>query len=854
MNTFKLEVSQVSLVLVLIMSAASPGNAQLTPTPTPQWFHEWTGAQDSNFLNAANWKYSGWTAEDGPPAGLPSSPTVPDGPTAAIYLPLSPENKVLNFNHEGEGTRRFTFYSIQTGASKAYTLNFSGNPNGWLEVNPLVKGFAPNGGFDTLAQPGYNGASNNNTRIPVYVTLNAYTRLTLDGSYNTILRTQSGLNQALFTLRGNAEMDVSNAGSNTAGRQFVSVDNNNNPVAYTVPNTAIEIGAIQVTEPGTRIYMGTLQVTMQNNLGAGDNSEWGGLVEWDTTTTNSSGQLLSATRTHSFRGAITNMTGRVISPGTFWLRGSETQYVVNGIHDGPIRVGDNNAATLGGKGVVNGAIEVRRGGWINPATRGTATATGEQLTINGDVTLNGGLQFDLVSLSEIDRLTINGNLTIPAITSSTNPILSVFLNEDTFPMGPGEYDLLTVNGTITGNFEPGNVIWSVGPTLSPSWRWLGNTLQVSFEQLPFAGVIASTYPEIDSLYITILDRIDQIDPEQMGLGLLASLNRAKAQYQFEDILYQLTPSAYQAWYPSAVVRTNSMVQTIEDRQMQDAAYSREKGSVQTFLQGYRQESSRDRDELAAYSNYGTIASVAGVDYAISDRLVAGAFVAHEESDFNLDTHGGRSDVKSNTFGLNARYQVGKSQVQLLGFYGTDDYESHRTVAATGVADWSDSDTSGRRIGAAGSVAYTITSPWVEIIPSAGIQWLDWQADGFQETNGNDASLYVYEQQKKSVQSKVGLRLARSFETKHGLIRPFFQYAWMREFYDGTRAIDATLFDGRGGRIGIRAPGIDANAFRIDCGFDWSATRNLRIDIRYTAEDGGAAGESEGVRGGLTYMF
>lgn len=830
-----------TLLLAAVSGVASGLHGQ-TPTPTPTFFYEWTGAADSNFLNPNNWIYSGGT-----PA--PGTPSVPDGPTAAVYLPLNAQNKVLNYTYDGTGTKRFTFYSMQTGDSKAYTINFSGNQNGWLEINPIVKGFASNGSLANAQDPNYNGASNNNTRIPMYVVLNSYTRLTLDNSYNSIIRTQNGLNQGLFTLHGNAEMDVSRMGS--AG-SFVRTDGTN----YTHTGTAVEIGGILVTDPGTRIYMGTLQITLQNNVGSGDYTNWGGLIEWDTTTTNASGQLVSATRTHSFRGAITTVaaTGRVICPGTIWLRGGDTQYVVNGRHDGPIRVGDNNGATLGGSGVINGNITVQRGGWINPATRGTATAVGQRLTINGNVDLNGGLQFDLVAADEIDRLVINGNLNIPAISTTANPILSVFLNEDTFPMGPGQYDLLTVNGNITGNFVSSNVQWSVGPLLSPSWRWVGNTLRVSFVQLPFSGA-AAAYPKMRPVYGTILDRIDQVaNAGVIGTGLFAKLNRAKAQYQFENILYQLTPNTYQAWYPSAYVRTNSIIQTLQDQETQDAAYKRKKGSVQTFLQGYRQESSRDQDELASYSNYGTMASVAGVDYAFGENFVAGGFVASEWSDSNLDTDGGKSDMESNTFGLKARFNTGKFHYNLLGFYGSDDYKSKRSVAATGLGTWATSKTSGSRYGAAGSMAYTLNIPWFEVTPAGSMQWLNWQADGFQEISGNDANLYVHGQDKMSVQSKVGVRLARSFETKRGYIRPFFHCAWMHEFYDGKRSIDAELFGGLGGRIGVRVPGIDTDGYRMDLGLDWSVTNKLRLDVRYTSESGGAADESVGVRGGINYSF
>jgi uncharacterized protein YhjY with autotransporter beta-barrel domain len=815
---------------------ASGLHAQLTPTPVPQYFYEWTGAQDNNFFNVSNWTYSGTDA-------VPSTPAVPpSGSVTSINLPAEASSKLIDFTYNGTGTERFTFYSIQTGLSKNYSIIFSGNENGWLEINPVGKGFSAAGTLANAQNPNSNG-NNTTGRNQFYVTLNPYTRLVLDDSLSSLLKAENGLTAGLFTLRGNAEMNLTNPGS---GGYFVL----SNSTAFN-PEASLQIGAILFTDPGTVVNGGTWALNLQSKLSGGEVTNMAGLITFDTTTTGTDGRLVSAAKNHQIYGPMT-VTGTVVSPGTFYIRGNaRIQYYVDGLHQGPITI--DNAGSLGGTGVVvanqfesTGKITVNRGGIITPATKGTAAHKDHPLTIVGDVLLYGTLSFDLVTEDYYDWLVINGNLDIPATSASSTPTLAVGRAE-TFPLIAGTYRLLTVSGTINGNFDEANVSLPVSLSLRPSWRWVGNTLEVSFEQLPFASD-----PSLTGLYRATAERVDAV----FGMGLVNdilfdTLNRQPSAILFKDVLYQLSPSTYQAWFPGAIFRTNSMVQDIEDMQYQDAAYKRKKGSVQTFLRGYRQEASRARNEMATYSNYGTIATMFGADYAIGENFVAGGFINYEKSDFDLDTEGGESNADSYTFGIKARYLMDKFQFNLAAFYGTDDYESTRTVAKTNLATWANSDTSGSRLGAALSAAYTFSFPWFEVAPAIGMQWLNWEVDGFRERNANEASLYVYKQKETSLQSKAGVRIARSVETKYGHIRPYFHYAWVHEFNNGARTISADLF---GGRIDIEAPGSHSDGYRLDFGLDFDVGRNLRMDVHYVSENRTAVDESRGFHMGVSWTF
>ncbi|OAM89020.1 autotransporter domain-containing protein [Termitidicoccus mucosus] len=852
-----------SLPLALALLSAAALRAQLTPIP--DHFTDWTGAVDNNFLNPANWR-----TDNG-------SPVVLEGPDIAIRLPGDPAipNKRITYNHTDAGDKRLTLYSIQTGASKAYTLEFAGNENGWLEINPVGRGFVFNGVIGAEMGSSYritrpDTTGNATTRLATNVILHPYTRLTLANSSAGVRLAASGLGLGVFTLLGNAEMDVSQSGN----VPFVWMQSGSVTTTNASRTATVEIGALLRTDPGTVIYVGARNVSINASLGTGQTSEMSGLFYGDNT----------GNATCDVYGDITHMTGIVNFTGdgraAFRLRGSRAQYIVDGVHNGNIDIW--SASTLGGSGIINGNVTVEGGGQLTPGRRNTAADA--PLTINGNVNLYGNLSFDLVTPTVYDRLAISGTLTVhsPAHPTAPGDANLVVGLADTFPLVTGTYALMTVTAPVTetvtdgvitgtagaldGNFADTHVSFPSSTSIRYSWAWdvqnetIGGvlhekrTLLVSFEQLPFASS-----PQLAGKYLAAAEKVDEVyalaanngDVYQTFEPLFDALNRQPSIMLYRDVLDQLTPSNYQSWFPSAVVRANSMVQSMEDRMYQDAAFKRKKRSWQTFLEGYRQEASHARDALAAYSNYGVIASVAGVDYAFGENAILGAFAAYEQTEFDLDTAGGSCDVDSYTFGLNARYNKGRFQFNLAGFYGADDYKSSRSVALTRLATWADADTGGTRLGAAASLAFTLNLPWFEVTPIVGAQWLDWKADAFQERNAGEASLSVYEQKETSLQGKLGVRVARSFSTKAGMLRPFLHYAWLAEFESDTRVLSADLF---GGRIDIESPGINANGWRLDAGIDWSATRKLRIDLRYHSEYRGAANENVGIRGGVTYAF
>lgn len=882
-NSINLRQIAASLAVGLACICAPLAAQQQFPnTPLPAQFTDWTGKVDNNFFNPGNW----------------STGAVPDGANVAIRLsgdPATP-NKHIVAKYTGAEDKVIQFFSIQSGANKIYTMEFSGDTNagGWLIINPVGRGFVHNGIIGTTAELGQSydityptSTGDSTTRLAAYYILNNNTRISFQNSTAGVRQQESGLAQGVFTLNGNAQIDLSKFGDVMYVKDGVVTNPNQNNRA--------EIGGLLYTSPGSVIYVGGHPVAINTRMAAGSESIMEGTFYTGNTPSVGGGATC-----HVY-GDITRMKGIVnfVEDGraTFHIR-SGAQYLVEGVHSGNIRA--YSGATIGGSGRINGNIQVDTGGLLTAGQRGSTLGNSPDtpLTIGprpealNNFNLDGTLGFDLVSHEVHDRIVLNlsGTMTIrsPATVDSAavnptyaNLVIGMADSYNRTIRTPVKYDLLTVNlmsittgtvtttGTILGDFVLNNVAFPASMSLKSEMGWTTephrydtalqqyvdtHTLYVTIEQMPFASA-----PELAGKYLVAAARVDEIystADEQTYTAyapLFDALNRQPSIILYNQVLDQLTPSAYQTWFPSAVVRTNALLQSIDDRMYQDAAFKRKKGTWSLFLDGYRQEASRNEDDNAAYSNYGIIGTVVGADYAIGENFVAGGFLSYDKTDFDLDIAGGSSDVNSYTFGLKARYNLKIFQFNMSAFYGTDAYKSTRSVAMTGLGTWATADTDGTRVGAAASIACTLRPKLfeLEVTPVVGLQFLNWSADAFQETNAGAANLYVYKQSANSRQLKAGVRIARSFPLKNGFLRPYFHYSLLHEIMSDERTMSADLF---GQRIDIAAPATKADGYRIDLGIDWSVTRRLRVELRYQSEYRGAASESVGVRGGVNYTF
>jgi autotransporter-associated beta strand protein len=199
------------------------------------------------------------------------------------------------------------------------------------------------------------------------------------------------------------------------------------------------------------------------------------LGDWTGLTKTGSGTLVLATN-NVYNGPTVVNNGTLLVNGTNSLTG--TSGTTNYSGGGTFTV---TGGTLGGTGVIPGAVDVRSSGTLAP---GNATGT---LTLNSSLTLETGSSnlFSVANGGPNSQMAVHGNLTV-------QPNSTIAINVIGSPLQPTTITLITYTGTLTGSFNPNVVI--VGGSVNASLAIDTSTPgQVNLDVFP--QVVIKTQPQ-----------------------------------------------------------------------------------------------------------------------------------------------------------------------------------------------------------------------------------------------------------------------------------------------------------------------------------------------------------------------
>ncbi len=271
------------------------------------------------------------------------------------------------------------------------------------------------------------------------------TSLTKSGAGKLIIAGNNALTGTNYLNGGTVE--VGNVSQLAAGPVVL----NNGALRYTGSDTTITRsitlngigGTIDVAGSATLIQVGAIvggggfnsPLTPGLNLG-----DWGGLTKIGSGTL-----VLSANNTYN--GATVVSNGVLTINGTNLLTGASG--LTNYAGGGSVTV---YGGTLGGAGVISGAVDIKSGGTISPGNSSGTLTLGFGLTVeSGSTSL-----FQVTNNAAGDLLTIQGNLVIQPNSTLAISILGTALE-------PTTNVLLTYTGAKSGSFNPTVVVVSGNP-------------------------------------------------------------------------------------------------------------------------------------------------------------------------------------------------------------------------------------------------------------------------------------------------------------------------------------------------------------------------------------------------------
>lgn len=181
--------------------------------------------------------------------------------------------------------------------------------------------------------------------------------------------------------------------------------------------------------------------------------------------------------------------------------------------------------------------------------------------------------------------------------------------------------------------------------------------------------------------------------------------------------------------------------------------------------------------------------VAGADWRITDHALIGVFGGYAYTRGQLDEQGSTTKISTRSVGGYAGWQAAGWFANVVGLYGWSDYDNVR--AALGTLNISKND--GSHYTVRGTVGTDLRLSGFIVTPELGLQYTRVSTDAFTEA-GTVTALNVAADSSESLRSSLGARFAYDYRINGGVLTPEFRLAWLHEFSDGVRGINASFAD------------------------------------------------------------
>lgn len=184
--------------------------------------------------------------------------------------------------------------------------------------------------------------------------------------------------------------------------------------------------------------------------------------------------------------------------------------------------------------------------------------------------------------------------------------------------------------------------------------------------------------------------------------------------------------------------------------------------------------------------------MAGADYRISERWVAGANFDYRHSDAMFNAGRGETLSDSYTGGLYTSYFITDAlHVDATASYGGLDYETRRNVVVGGNSMVATAKPTAEQYSFSWGGGYDFNYQALTIAPYARGEYTGLNIDGYRES-GSDAAVAFGKQNIESLISTVGIQTSHAFSFPWGVLIPQLRGEWHHQFLDGRRSVTGSF--------------------------------------------------------------
>jgi outer membrane autotransporter protein len=228
---------------------------------------------------------------------------------------------------------------------------------------------------------------------------------------------------------------------------------------------------------------------------------------------------------------------------------------------------------------------------------------------------------------------------------------------------------------------------------------------------------------------------------------------------------------------------------------------------------------------------------AGLDFRPAPGWIAGLAGGYAASRLDFDSLEGRPEVDTAQGAAYLGYASGRLEAGAAFRYAWNHMTADRdiafappsTLSRTADSDFDGSDLGGR-IGAA---VHLVDVAGVGVQPFGSLTYTHLQQDAFDESGAGSLDLSADEEEIDSLVSRLGARLHAVVALDDGVwMRPELRAAWLHEFGDRERKLEARIGGVPGATMTVRGAELPRDAAELGLGWTVGATDRLRFFAGY----------------------
>lgn len=518
--------------------------------------------------------------------------------------------------------------------------------------------------------------------------------------------------------------------------------------------------------------------------------------------------------------------------------------------------------TLGGYGTV--ANDVNNAGTVSP---GGSIGT---LTINGDYTQTAtGTLYAEVDANSSDQLHVSGTANLDGA------LVIVPETGDLFSSGTS-WEILLAYGGINGTFSATSVLYD-SPTLTFSTTQSGISMDVEVERTtPYTAFARSSRTK--SLSRLLTDATNDATGEMAQM--LAGLDFSSAD-AISNAMESLSAESYDAFSQSALeggralttaqragLRSggvasgrqfagnfnhapNSATGLAAGERVGEACIAHD---VSMFLQPFSSYASQDSSSDRTGYDATTWGFTAGLLYHPSPNWTFGIAPGFFSQNIDQDGLGdGKGTVVEWSVAALAGYHTDALYLDAMARFGFDRYTSSKYLLLPDMPRTANAYWTGTNLTFALGGGYDFHEAGFTFGPVASLAWSTLNEDSIEEDDAGQIGQKISARDTQSLNTELGARVTRAFETSVGTITPEVQVSWNAEWFDGGRSITSS-FIGYNGSYSVDTADNRYHAGQLDAGVTWGVSDSLNIMARTSVEF--AREDHNAISGGLRleYLF